>query len=400
MYRPARRIPWHGVMGMRRILSVWLVVLALFHVGAAARAQEESAQTAALEVKDAKAAALVDVASGRILWSLNGQEELPMASTTKIMTALVAIEHANLSDVVTASRNAHGVEGSSMYLDEGERQSVNNLLFGLMLRSGNDAAVALAEYVGGSVPGFAQLMNDTGQRLKLVHTRFVNPHGLPAEGHYTSGEDLARLAAYALRNEEFARVVGTKRMNVPWEGKPWDRAMSNKNKLLYDYEGATGVKTGYTKAAGRCLVASAERDGRELVAVVLNCGPMYERCAQMLDWGFANVTAQEIVAEGQPVRSVSVEGGSPAHINAVAARQAVVALLPGERPLLRAELPASIQAPVARGQVIGTLRIRLTGMDEMEVPLIAGETVASKSLGALIRRVLDQWFLPAAPLLP
>ncbi|HEX7057587.1 MAG TPA: D-alanyl-D-alanine carboxypeptidase family protein [Bacilli bacterium] len=254
-------------------------------------------------VVHAEAAALIDVTSGRLLYSLNGEKQMRIASLTKIMTAIVAIEAGDLADKVKVGAKAYGVEGSSVYLKRGEEISLENLLYGLMLRSGNDAAVAIAEHVGGSVDGFVKMMNDKAQEIGMRHTHFANPHGLDAPDHYSTAADLARLAAYALHNATFRNIVKTKLKTVPDPGQPWDRTWINKNKMLSLYEGADGVKTGYTKKAGRCLVSSATRGGQQLAVVTLNDPVDWADHRILLDYGLANYPLREIVAAGQPVKN-------------------------------------------------------------------------------------------------
>ncbi|PZM64291.1 D-alanyl-D-alanine carboxypeptidase family protein [Paenibacillus dendritiformis] len=250
----------------------------------------------------AKAAALIDVASGRILYSWNGEEPLPMASTTKIMTAIVAIETGKLSDAVKTSKRAFAKEGSSLFLRRGEEMSLHHLLYGLMLRSGNDAAVAIAEHVGGSEEGFVYMMNEKAEMLGLEKTQFRNPHGLDADGHYTTANDLARLSAYALHNPTFQEIVRTKVKTVPNPNEKWDYRWTNKNKMLQLYEGADGVKTGYTSKALRCLVSSATRNGQQLAVVTLNDGNDWLDHSRLLNYGFSAFPAVPLVAKGDKIQ--------------------------------------------------------------------------------------------------
>ncbi len=238
----------------------------------------------------ASAAVLMDADSGRVLFAKNEKKRLPMASTTKIMTCLIASECLDPDDVVTVPKEAVGVEGSSIYLEEGEKLTVRELLYGLMLRSGNDAASAVAIAVSGSVDGFVDLMNLKAKSLGLEDTHFMNPSGLPAEDHYTTARDLARLASYALKNELFASVAGEKRVAVS-DGK---RYLVNRNKLLFTYDGMIGVKTGYTPEAGKCLVTAAKRNGVTLVAVTLNDGNVWNSHTALLDYGFDNFESVQV----------------------------------------------------------------------------------------------------------
>ncbi|MFB9277275.1 D-alanyl-D-alanine carboxypeptidase family protein [Cohnella cellulosilytica] len=255
----------------------------------------------------AQAAALADVASGRILFSQRGDEPMKIASLTKIMTAIVAIEDGNLDDTVKVSKRAAGKEGSSLYLKEGETISLRDALYGLMLRSGNDAAMAIAEHVGGSVEGFAFLMNKKAEELGLENSHFMNPHGLDEQGHYSSANDLAKLTVYALHNPEFKEIVKTEVRTAPNPNDSWDYKWVNKNKMLRLYEGADGVKTGYTKQALRTLVSSATRDGQQLVAVTLNDREDWDDHAKLLDYGFASFPLARVVKQGDPLKDYPYE---------------------------------------------------------------------------------------------
>ena len=235
----------------------------------------------------ARAAILIDAASGRVLYAQNADTRYPMASTTKIMTALLALENSAPDEIVTASERAAGTGGTSIYLSAGETLSMEEMLKGLMLRSGNDAAVAIAEHIGGSVENFAAMMNARAEELG-ADARFVTPNGLDAERHGASARAMALIAREALRRDDFRALVGTQRAVIPWRDNQYNRVLTNKNRLLRDYEGATGVKTGFTKKAGRCLVFSAERDGMELIGVVLGCGAWFDEAERLLDWGFEN----------------------------------------------------------------------------------------------------------------
>lgn len=258
---------------------------------------------------NAEAAALIDVESGRLLYSHNGDKRMRIASLTKIMTAIVAIENGDLSDIVKTSSRAAGKEGSSIYLKVGEEMSLHYLLYGLMLRSGNDAAVAIAEHVGGSEEGFVWMMNEKARELGLANTHFMNPHGLDHDDHYSSANDLARLTAYALRNPVFREIVKTRVKKVPNPNAEWDYIWTNKNKMLTMYEGADGVKTGYTKLAHRCLVSSATRGGQQLAAVTLNDGDDWADHQRLLDWGFRHYPLRTIVEEGRKIAGYSLAAG-------------------------------------------------------------------------------------------
>lgn len=238
-----------------------------------------------------RAECVVEVSSRRFLHEANADERLPMASTTKIMTALVVLDEGNLDEPVTVPKQAEGTEGSSVYLRAGEELTVRDLLYGLMLRSGNDCAVTLALHHSGSVERFAEAMNRKAVSLGAVHSHFANPHGLPDDRHYTTARDLALISAAAMENETFREIVSCKY----YEARGW----KNKNKMLWNYSGAVGVKTGFTVKAGRCLVTAAEREGMQTVSVVLNSPEMFERTTELLDYAFESYSPVELCARGE-----------------------------------------------------------------------------------------------------
>lgn len=289
-----------------RQLSVMLMIFTLVFASAK-QVQADEVE----EVKtNAAASALMDVTSGRLLYSEHGDEEMRIASLTKIMTAIVAIEHGNTKEQVTVGKRAVGKEGSSIYLKLGEQMTLQDMLYGLMLRSGNDAATAIAEHVGGSEEGFVYLMNQKAELLGLTHTHFMNPHGLDTEGHYSSANDLAKLTAYALKNPVFHEIVKTRLKKVPNPNESWDYTWLNKNKLLHMYEGADGVKTGFTKKALRCLVTSATRNDQQLVAVTLRDSTDWVDHQHLLDYGFSHFPLKEVFQKGQDVRDIGFRLGA------------------------------------------------------------------------------------------
>jgi len=246
----------------------------------------------------ATSAILTEMRTGRVLYEKNANKRLPMASTTKIMTAITAIENCNINAVVTASAKAVNVEGSKMYLKEDEKITYRDLLYGLMLNSGNDAANVIAESISGSNEQFASLMNKTAKKIGLKDTNFTNPSGLHDENHYTTANELAVIMRYAMKNEEFAKITSTVSISVSVNLDDGKRLLSNHNKLLKTYEGCIGGKTGYTTAAGRCLVSTAKRGDTMLIAVTLNDGNDWNDHKKMLDYGFENVKTTIIQQAG------------------------------------------------------------------------------------------------------
>ena len=238
---------------------------------------------------NSRAAVIYDRKSQKIIWEKKENERRPMASTTKIMTAIVVLENANLSDTVTVSKKAGGTGGSRLELKAGDKITVNNLLYGLLLVSGNDAAVALAEYVGGSVEGFAQMMNKKASELGLENTHFVTPHGLDMQEHYTTAFELAKMADYALNIEKFAQIVNTKNITISISGR--SKNLTNTNELLGNLNGVNGVKTGFTNGANRCLVTSVNRDGMNIITVVLGADTKKDRTndsVKLIEYAYQN----------------------------------------------------------------------------------------------------------------
>jgi len=338
------------------------IALTLCSLPALAVAAAGAAKPSGPPANQARAAALADVASGRILYSQHGDESMKIASLTKIMTAIVAIEHGKLDDALKVSKRAAGKEGSSLYLKVGEKISLRNALYGLMLRSGNDAATAIAEHVGGSVEGFAFLMNRKAEELGLANSHFMNPHGLDEPGHYSSANDLAKLTVYALRNPEFKKIVGTQVRTAPNPNDSWDYKWVNKNKMLRLYEGADGVKTGYTKQALRTLVSSATRSGQQLVAVTLNDRDDWNDHAKLLDYGFARFPLASVVKSGEPLKNYPYE----------TAADFAYPFADGERERLEIRLaPLKPESVHYRLGYRGELRFVLDGRQVGTVPLVA-----------------------------
>lgn len=311
----------------------------------------------------------LDAVSGRVLFDKNADSRSLIASTTKIMTALVVCERCNVLDRMRIPKEAVGIEGSSMYLREGEVLTIQELLYGLMLSSGNDAAVALAICCGGTVEGFVELMNDKARLLGLRNTHFENPNGLDSPGHYSSARDLAVLAAYAMENPIFAKTVSAKTVTAG------QRYLRNHNKLLWMVDGADGVKTGYTKAAGRALVSSATRDGRRIITVTLNDPNDWQEHKALLEEGFSRFHVQRIVTAGDRVGTVEVAGGEGARAEILAAEDFSYALAPEENPQVVLPGPGFVYAPVAEGADAGFAYVLIQGKALGKFPVVYGQTV-------------------------
>ncbi|MBQ4119205.1 MAG: D-alanyl-D-alanine carboxypeptidase [Clostridia bacterium] len=237
----------------------------------------------------AKAAVLINGENGEVVFAKNSDQKMPMASTTKIMTALLLCEYGNFEKEITVTAEMLRVEGSSMGLLAGDKVTLHDLLYGLMLASGNDAANVIAFTVGGSIKGFVDMMNNKARELELVSTHFETPSGLDGDSHCTTAYELAMLTKYAMQNEEFSKAVSSKSATLNYGNPPYRRTLTNHNKLLKMYDGVVGVKTGFTKKSGRCLVSAAKRDGKFLIAVTLNAPSDWQDHKAMLDYGFTAI---------------------------------------------------------------------------------------------------------------
>lgn len=299
---------------------------------------------------------LMEASTGTVLAQKNAELRLPMASTTKIMTALVAIESMPLDSEITVSSLAVGVEGSSVYLAEGEVLTLSDLLYALLLESANDAASAIAIAVGGDIAGFADMMNRRAASLGLTDTHFVNPHGLDSEEHYTTAYDLAVIARTALENPTFREIVSTQKTTIPLHGNEGVRLLINHNKLLRMYEGCIGVKTGFTKKTGRCLVSAAERDGVTLIAVTLGCPDDWNDHEKLLDYGFSLCESVTLAAPEDYLAPLWVISGEKEYVM-VGNDTGLTLTLPRERGEIRCvvELPRFAYAPLKQGQTVGRL---------------------------------------------
>ena len=339
----------------------------------------------------ARAMALLDAESGTLLAAKEESVPLPMASTTKIMTALVVLEHLPLDRIVTVPAEAVGIEGSSIYLFAGEQITVETLLYALLLSSANDAAVALAIETAGTVADFAALMNEKAAELGLTSTHFCNPHGLHEDAHYTTAQDLARLTAKALENKTFVGIVSTPRHLAAQNGTDATRLFRNHNRLLTGYEGAIGVKTGYTKKAGRCLVSAATRDGLTLICVTLGCPDDWKDHTALLDWGFSAYT--HFSASPTPL-SLPVVGGEHGEVSLLPLGTLSLTL-PQQHARIEctAELPRFLFGGFEQGKKVGELVYRLNGVEIGRIPLVTATACAAErppTLWARLKRIFQK----------
>jgi len=320
----------------------------------------------------AHSAVLYEPSSGKVIYEKNSNERLPMASTTKIMTAVVALENSPCDKIVSVSEDAVGVEGSSVYLYPGEKLSMVDLIYALMLESANDAATAIAIEISGSVEAFAELMNQKAFELGLEDTHFSNPHGLDDEEHYTTAYDLAHLAGYALQNEQFKEIVSTYKRVIPMLDGDGSRLLLNHNKLLKRYDGTIGVKTGYTKKSGRCLVSSAERDGMSLIAVTLNAPSDWEDHEKMLDLGFTLYQKITLCEPGSESFTVPCVGGDKDSVTVKNQSElSAVVKRDGAEITQVIEMKRFCFAPISQGEVLGKICYYSDGVLLGETDLIA-----------------------------
>lgn len=349
---------------LKRLFSV-LLTGALFWCALPALRAEENLKISAAS------AVLMDGDTGRVLWERDSHTPRLIASTTKLMTALVALESGHdLEETVTILPEWAGVEGSSIYLRPGEEVTLETLLYGLLLRSGNDAALAIAGHCGGTVDSFVSQMNRKAEELGMKDTSFSNPNGLDAEGHRSSAYDMALLAQACLENEALAKIAATKSITLG------TRAFTNHNKLLWRYEGCVGLKTGFTKAAGRTLVSAAKRDGMTLICVTLNAPSDWADHTALLDWGFANYEARPLSKAGEQVGHLPVSGGLCPVCPVETVADLTAALASGEKVERTWELSETVlTAPVAQGTQVGEIVYYVNSKELARVPLVAGRDI-------------------------
>lgn len=330
-------------------------------------------------VTNAKSAVLYQPDLNRVLYSENMEQKLPMASTTKIATAITVIENCNLDETVTVSEEASLTEGSSIWLEKGERMSVEDLLYGLMLSSGNDAAVALCQHLEDKGVNFIELMNNTAKKAGAYNTNFENPNGLDSENHYTTAYDLARITAYAMKNDTFRKIVSTKKKSISWENSKYNRVLNNHNKLLKMYKWCTGVKTGYTKKDGRCLVSSAMKNGNELIAVTLNDPDDWNDHINMLNYGFDQLTENFTIKDDVKFDKIKVNYGKKEKIG-VKYKNSISFNIKPDDEITTETVVMRVIAPVKVGEKVGFTRVYINGVESAEVDIVARESSEYKRI--------------------
>lgn len=340
-------------------------------------------------VVSAESAIVIDANSRQVLFEKNAYSKMPMASTTKIMTALVAIEQLELDDVVTVSPFAASTEGSSIWLSPGEHMTVEDLLYGLMLSSGNDAATALAEHTAGSLEAFTLLMNKRAYEIGALNTNFTNPHGLPDDDHYTTSYDLAIISAEAIHNPLFRTICSTKTKTISWEGSQWNRSLSNHNKLLKMYDYAIGIKTGYTKKAGRCLVSAAEKDGQLLICVTLSASDDWNDHIKMLEYCFDKYKPFTVCKKGGSAGIYVSEDKDAEDVELLYDEDFTISVTESEIDCIELKNKVDIKYPVKAGQKIGVCEVYSSGNCIGCIDIVAANgSVVKKNLVSILIKLL------------
>ena len=374
-------------------LGFVLIFLFAFLAGGIRLITSNNLQALAEGYTTAKAMCVMESSSKRVLYNKNENQKLPMASTTKIMTAITAIENCeDLDKTFEISPKAVGITGTSLYLRKGEVMSTRDLLYGLMLISGNDASVAIGEHVGGNIKNFIQMMNDTAKKIGAINTHFDNTHGLDSDTHYTSAYDLALITSYALENPTFKEIVSTKNIKITnTDGKT--RYLKNKNKLLNLLDGCNGVKTGFTNDAGRCLVSSCERDGMNVVCVVLNCGPMFEESASLLNQAFNDYHMIDLTSGYAYKDRIKVVEGKRDSVKIGTYGKCLYPIKAEEFKNINYvyDISEEIEAPVSKGMEVGEIKIFIDNNLHFSEKIYTMEDVRRNSIWAKLKTLIEKW---------
>ena len=365
------------MLGKRFCFKI-LHLIAVLTAAAAMTVQAAAWPQPDIDPVKAKGCVVIEKNTGRILYACSAHDRLPMASTTKIMTAMLTLEQPKLDEWFTVDSGAIHVEGSSMGLQEGDSVTLRALVYGMLLPSGNDAANAAAVRIAGSIPDFVQQMNLRAQEIGLENTHFVTVSGLDDDNHYSTAYDMAVLTAYAMQNPEFTRIASMSDARLEFGNPPYKRWLSNTNKLLERYDGCVGVKTGFTDAAYRCLVSAAERNNVTLICVTLNCADDWNIHSNLYDRYFAQLSAKDFTPHDDEMQ-VSVIGGNVLKVRAECMEKPVIPLKAGEAERIqqRLELSRLEFAPVSRGEYLGEYKLFMDGKEIFSTPIAAAEDAVS-----------------------
>lgn len=374
-------------------MACWKIFTGLLIILASNGLYFEPVESYSAPFVGADAAVMIEGTTGEILYAKNLNKIRPPASTTKIMTAGLVLSKNNLLRSVQVSPKAGGVGESSMYLEAGQVLTVEDLVYGALLRSGNDACVALAEDLTGDERSFAQRMTLQAHLLGAFDTNFCNSNGLPHQEHLTTAQDLALITRWALANHDFARIVRTQEKVIPFSERGWKRYLKNTNKLLWEYPWADGVKTGTTKAAGCCLVASASKEGRQLIVVLLNSPSRFKEAKELLEYGFSQFELITGLKQGEQFIELPVEKGQSDKVSVIVKEDLSIVIPDKEKEKLAKVLKLNYfpLPPLAKGQVLGSLSLVYEGKPIKTIDLLAGETVLSANWLTRFKRRLEGW---------
>jgi D-alanyl-D-alanine carboxypeptidase (penicillin-binding protein 5/6) len=349
---------------------------------------------------NAISAVLMDSETGRVLWEKDCDKPMAMASTTKIMTCIIALENGSLDDEVVVGKNATLAPPVKMYLTEGEKIRLEDLLYALMLQSSNDAAVAVAEHIGGSVENFCEMMNTKAAELGCKDTVFETPNGLDKGNHHSTAREMAVITRYALKNEEFVRIINTPNADFTTNKKHY--AFANKDRLLTEYEGAMGVKTGFTGKAGHCFVGAAKRGDRQLISVVLASGwgsvgksRKWSDTKAILDYGFNNFEKTPIIQKGAELSAACVDRAKESSVPLAAEEDVSILMKKGENVdyKLKIDKPYFISAPVKKGDAVGKADVYVNGNKIGETKLVATRDIERFCFEDNFKNIFKKWFL-------
>lgn len=347
---------------------------------------------------EAKGAILIDAKTGRILWGKNENEPLAMASTTKIMTAILAIELGNLNDIVTVSKNATKAPPVKMFLKEGEKITLKQLLYALMMQSSNDAAIAIAEHISGNVENFCKEMTEKAKIIGAKDTVFKTPNGLDLENHHSTAYDMALISKYAMENKDFVKIINEKQVSFNTNKSSYN--IINKNRLLNEFNGANGVKTGYTGKAGHCFVGSAKRDDLNLISVVLGSGwgnkgkeQKWKDTKELLNYGFENFNYEKVLEKKDLKNTLKINKGYKNEITLYYENDAVIPLKKNEINNIKIVnvLPDILEAPIYKDEKIGECKIMLANETLAKVNILAKEETQRKTFASNFKKILKNW---------
>ena len=342
----------------------------------------------------ATAAIVIEASTGHVLYERNPDQRMFPASTTKMMTLITALESNKLDEIVTVGPGAYNAEGSTLWLDVGEKIPLGDLLYGMMLISGNDGAIAIAEHCGGTVADFAAMMTRRAQELGATGTNFTNANGLPDPNHYTTARDLSIMAAHGFSLPHFEEICSAKEVSFGWIHDA-TKLLRNENQMLWLYRGCNGIKTGYTDAAGRCLVTAAKQNGVQLIAVVLDSLYIWNDSIFLLDYGFGRVSSQTLIQSGEVVKTLPVTSGRRKSMQVKTAGEIIMPVFEGDANAYEIvyDLPEFLTAPIKSGETIGKIRVILPdGQEAASVDVVTTLDVEQKSFFRLVLNKIRGFF--------